>query len=95
MSSVEYLNVLFVKVSTLQHVLDNIDPTCADSHLLMAQIQLHQGNFLNAQQSLEVGLSYNFEVREHPIYHLINAKVSLDTMLSQYKVTLPERRRSI
>ena len=62
-------------VSTLQHVLDNIDPTDADSHLLMAQIQLHQGNFLNAQQSLEVGLSYNFEVRDHPIYHLINAKV--------------------
>ena len=62
-------------VSTLQHVLDNIDPTCADSHLLMAQIQLHQGNFMNAQQSLEVGLSYNFEVRDHPIYHLINAKV--------------------
>ena len=62
-------------VSTLQHVLDNIDPTDADCHLLMAQIQLHQGNFLNAQQSLEVGLSYNFEVRDHPIYHLINAKV--------------------
>ena len=62
-------------VSTLQHVLDNIDPTDAECHLLMAQIQLHQGNFLNAQQSLEVGLSYNFEVRDHPIYHLINAKV--------------------
>ena len=30
---------------------------------------------MNAQQSLEVGLSYNFEVRDHPIYHLINAKV--------------------
>ncbi len=26
-------------------------------------------------QSLEVGLSYNFEVRDHPIYHLITAKV--------------------
>ena len=62
-------------VSTLQHILDNIDPTDADCHLLMAQIQLHQGNILNAQQSLEVGLSYNFEVRDHPIYHLINAKV--------------------
>ena len=62
-------------VSTLQHILDNIDPTDADCHLLMAQIQLHQGNFMNAQQSLEVGLSYNFEVRDHPIYHLINAKV--------------------
>ena len=62
-------------VSTLQHVLDNIDPTDADCHLLMAQVQLQQGNFLNAQQSLEIGLSYNFEVRDHPIYHLINAKV--------------------
>lgn len=28
----------------------------------MAQIQLHQGNYKQAQQSLEVGLSYNFEV---------------------------------
>ena len=62
-------------VSTLQHILDNIDPTEADCHLLMAQIQLHQGNYLNAQQSLEIGLSYNFEVRDHPIYHLINARV--------------------
>ena len=62
-------------VSTLQHVLDNIDPTDADCHLLMAQVQLYQGNFMNAQQSLEIGLSYNFEVRDHPIYHLINAKV--------------------
>jgi tetratricopeptide repeat protein 21B len=62
-------------VSTLHHVLDNLDPTFAEAHLLMAQVQLQMGNFLNAQQSLEVGLSYNFEVREHPIYHLINAKV--------------------
>jgi tetratricopeptide repeat protein 21B len=62
-------------VSTLHHILDNLDSTSAESHLLMAQVQLQQGNYLNAQQSLEVGLSYNFEVREHPIYHLINAKV--------------------
>jgi Flp pilus assembly protein TadD len=33
---------------------------------------------LNAQQSLEVGLSYNFEVRDHPLFHLINAKVQKD-----------------
>ena len=70
-----FLGDLKSGVSTLQHILDNIDPTDADCHLLMAQIQLHQGNILNAQQSLEVGLSYNFEVRDHPIYHLINAKV--------------------
>ncbi len=37
-------------VSTLQHVVDNLDPTFAEAHLLMAQVQLQQGNFLNAQQ---------------------------------------------
>ena len=64
--------------STLQHVIDNLDPTLAEAHLLMAQIQLHQGNHVKAQQSLEVGLSYNFQVRDHPLYHLINAKVLKD-----------------
>ena len=40
--------------------------------------ELHQGNHVKAQQSLEVGLSYNFQVRDHPLYHLINAKVLKD-----------------
>ena len=38
------------------------DSTSSDAHLLMAELQLHQGNIKQAQQSLEVGLSYNFEV---------------------------------
>ena len=38
----------------MQHVVDNLDPTMAEAHLLMAQIQVYQGHFLNAQQSLEV-----------------------------------------
>ncbi len=62
-------------VTTLHHILDSLDPTFADAHLLMAQAQLTQGNLINAQKSLEVGLGYNFEVRDHPVYHLINAKV--------------------
>ena len=57
---------------------DNLDPTMAEAHLLIAQIQVHEGNYLSAQQNLEVGLSYNFEVRDHPIFHLINAKVQKD-----------------
>ncbi|KAK3857879.1 hypothetical protein Pcinc_020970 [Petrolisthes cinctipes] len=61
--------------AALQHVLDNIDSTSSEAHLLMAQIQLYQGNFKQAQQSLEVGLSYNFEVREQPTYHLVRARV--------------------
>ena len=41
----------------------------------MAQIQLHQGNYVSAQQSLEVGLSYNFEVRDHPLFHLVGGSL--------------------
>jgi len=58
----------------LTHCLDQ-DSTFSDAHLLMAQIHLQQGNFKLAEQSLEVGLSYNFEVRNHPLYHLIKARV--------------------
>ncbi|XP_069686948.1 tetratricopeptide repeat protein 21B-like [Periplaneta americana] len=60
---------------TLQHILDDVDATCADAHLLMAQIQVQQDHYQRAAQSLEVGLSYNFKVREHPLYHLITALV--------------------
>lgn len=51
---------------------------CIEIYISLLQIQVHQGNFLNAQQNLEVGLSYNFEVRDHPLFHLINAKVQKD-----------------
>lgn len=60
--------------NTLQLCLDH-DSTFSDAHILMAQIHLHQNSFKMANQSLEVGLSYNFEVREHPLYHLIRARI--------------------
>ncbi|XP_046549679.1 tetratricopeptide repeat protein 21B-like [Haliotis rubra] len=60
--------------ATLQHCLDQ-DATFSDAHILMAQIHLHQNNFKLANQSLEVGLSYNFEVRDHPLYNLIKARI--------------------
>ncbi|XP_072020597.1 tetratricopeptide repeat protein 21B-like isoform X2 [Amphiura filiformis] len=59
--------------SILQKCLDQ-NPQYADAHLLMAQIHLHLGNFSQSSQSLEMGLSYNFEVREMPLYHLIKAR---------------------
>ncbi|KAK3106370.1 hypothetical protein FSP39_018677 [Pinctada imbricata] len=59
---------------TLNHCLD-IDNTHSDAHIMMAQIHLFQNNFKLANQSLEVGLSYNFEVRDHPLYHLIKARI--------------------
>uniref|UniRef100_A0A8C8JG91 Tetratricopeptide repeat domain 21B n=1 Tax=Oncorhynchus tshawytscha TaxID=74940 RepID=A0A8C8JG91_ONCTS len=57
----------------LQHCLDQC-PSHAEAHLLMAQIHLLQGNYKLSSQSLELCLSHNFAVREHPVYHLIKAQ---------------------
>uniref|UniRef100_A0A672KY66 Tetratricopeptide repeat protein 21B-like n=1 Tax=Sinocyclocheilus grahami TaxID=75366 RepID=A0A672KY66_SINGR len=64
---------LMAAQSSLQHCLDQ-NPAHADAHLLMAQIHLVQGNFKLSSQSLELCLSHNFEIREHPLYHLIKAQ---------------------
>nr|XP_047917295.1 tetratricopeptide repeat protein 21B isoform X2 [Anser cygnoides] len=50
------------------------NPSYADAHLLMAQVYLAQNNTKLCSQSLELCLSYNFEVREHPVYYLIKAQ---------------------
>uniref|UniRef100_A0A8C3RN42 Tetratricopeptide repeat protein 21B n=1 Tax=Chelydra serpentina TaxID=8475 RepID=A0A8C3RN42_CHESE len=59
--------------SVLQHCLEQ-NPSYPDAHLLMAQVHLSQNSFKLCSQSLELCLSYNFEVREHPLYHLIKAQ---------------------
>ncbi|XP_053264599.1 tetratricopeptide repeat protein 21B isoform X3 [Podarcis raffonei] len=62
--------------SILQHCIEQ-NPSHADAHLLMAQVHLLQNNFKLCSQSLELCLSYNFEVREHPVYHLIKARAQI------------------
>ncbi|KAM9549015.1 tetratricopeptide repeat protein 21B isoform 2-T2 [Guaruba guarouba] len=59
--------------SNLRYCLEK-NPSYADAHLLMAQVYLAQNNTKLCSQSLELCLSYNFEVREHPVYHLIKAQ---------------------
>uniref|UniRef100_A0A4W3HT16 Tetratricopeptide repeat domain 21A n=1 Tax=Callorhinchus milii TaxID=7868 RepID=A0A4W3HT16_CALMI len=78
-----------------------LDPSFSDGHLLMAQIYLSQGNFKESSHSLEMGLSYNFQVREHPIYHLIKARALnkmgnvVDTITTlKIAMNLPGVRRS-
>lgn len=56
---------------TLNHIITNIDATSSDALLLMANIQVSVQQFERAAQSLEVGLSHNFKVRENPMYHYI------------------------
>ena len=58
-------------LTTLKKLLDFVDPTNATAHLLMSQILVQKGQYQLASQTLEVGLSYNFKVRDNPIYHMI------------------------
>jgi len=57
-----------------QECLDH-DVSYGDAHLLMAKISLSESNFRAALQSLEIGLSYNFELMESPVYHYVQACV--------------------
>lgn len=52
--------------ASLHHIIDHVDPTYFEAYLLMAQISLAQKNLSQAAQYLEMGLSYNFQVRDHP-----------------------------
>lgn len=37
---------------------------------------MEKKNLSEASKSLEVGLSLNFAVRDHPLYHLIKARIA-------------------
>lgn len=58
-------------LTLLRKLLDTVEPSNAQAHLTMAQILAYQGKYQLASQSLEVGLSYNFKIRDEPVYHLI------------------------
>ena len=62
-------------LAALRKLLDSVDPANPAAHLLTAQILAHQGQVDLAAQSLEVGLSFNFRVRDDPMYHLITSIV--------------------
>lgn len=63
-------------MTTLEQILSKVDDeSSSDAHLLMAQIQVQNRYFERAAQSLEVGLSYNFKVRENPMFHYIRGLV--------------------
>ncbi|KAG5445156.1 Tetratricopeptide repeat protein 21B [Clonorchis sinensis] len=53
----------------------DLDATLVDGHILLAQIYLYQGSLKLAEQALETGLSNNFEVRNHPLYQLVRARL--------------------
>ena len=56
------------------HCLD-CSPNSIPSLLMMAQINLHQGNPKLSMQSLEQALSRHFEAQSYPLYHLVRVRV--------------------
>ena len=44
------------------------DNAHVDAHLLMARINISQGNYRQADTDLQTARDYNFEVREYPMY---------------------------
>ena len=52
------------------------EPGFSECHLLMAQIQLHDQELVQAQSSLEMGLAHNFEVREWPLFNILRARTA-------------------
>lgn len=79
--------------ASLHHIIDHVDPTYYEAYLLMAQMGLDQHNLAQASQYLEMGLSYNFHVRDHPRYHLLLARVQrqrkeLDAALSSLRLAM-------
>lgn len=56
---------------TLQKILQELDPSYTEAHLLMAQIHIQNKVYQRASQSLEICLSHDFKVRENPFYHLL------------------------
>lgn len=61
--------------ATLQRLLNDIDPSYSEAYLLLAQINIQQKQHQRANQNLEVCLSHNFEVRDNPMYHLVNGVI--------------------
>ncbi|XP_020661983.3 tetratricopeptide repeat protein 21A [Pogona vitticeps] len=75
MAQVKYLSgELETAQGTLQRCLE-LDPTSTDANLLMAEIHLSQGNIKECAHSLEIGVSYNFQLRDSPLYHFIKARM--------------------
>ncbi|KAF5300446.1 hypothetical protein FQA39_LY02245 [Lamprigera yunnana] len=73
LSTVQFLNGDAINAkNTLEQILSSQNSGIIECYLLMAQIQLYMGQHDRAAQSLEIGISHNFSVKENPLYHFIS-----------------------
>ena len=60
-------------VRTAESLLE-MDPACADAHLVLSRIHLSKGDHIAAQAALDEAVASNFKVRESPMYSIISAQ---------------------
>lgn len=58
----------------LRRIIDQ-EATYSEAYILLAQVYTRDGNVQLAYEALENGLSYNFDLKTHPMYHLIRARI--------------------
>ncbi|XP_075548739.1 tetratricopeptide repeat protein 21B-like isoform X1 [Dermacentor variabilis] len=75
MGKLKYLSNDLVQAQSLLSKCTQQYSSFTSAQLLLAQMHIHQGNIKSASQLLETALSYDFEVREKPIFHIIKAKI--------------------
>ncbi|KAL3234174.1 hypothetical protein MRX96_022693 [Rhipicephalus microplus] len=75
MGKLKYLSNDLVQAQSLLSKCTQQYSSFTSAQLLLAQMHIHQGNTKIASQLLETALSYDFEVREKPIFHIIKAKI--------------------
>lgn len=81
LAKVEFIcGEIAASMETLQRILNDINPSYTDAHLLAAQIHIQQEQYQRAAQSLETCLSHNFSVRDYPMYQLLNGIIKKNQM---------------
>ncbi|VDK84622.1 unnamed protein product, partial [Onchocerca ochengi] len=75
LAKAKYLSMDFVEAERLLKSCTDKSDAPPEAYLLMAQIHFHKNNYEETSKCLDIGLSNNFKVREHPLYHLIRAKL--------------------
>ncbi|CAF4859670.1 unnamed protein product [Rotaria sp. Silwood1] len=60
--------------NVLRRITDQ-EATYSEAYILLAQVYTREGNTHLAYEALENGLSYNFDLKTHPMYHLIRARI--------------------
>lgn len=75
LAKVKYLTGETAEAKNLLRRITDQEAAYSDAYILLAQVHTREGSVQLAYDSLEQGLSYNFDLKSHPLYHLIRARI--------------------